>query len=190
MRLCNSLIISIITSSSASCTLIKAQEKRIDAFQSRPPHCGRPLVRYVTNTSIIIRAGQPPLTTTIRKLRLGAFGHICVYNPAPKASTATGQIIKDTKMSLSDAVVAAQYRPYWMSLVRDAPCPATQATLSKVSPWWWFQRGVREAIHIRSRSPTLNRDRGRHNLPSVYNTIVLSRDTRMTTAVSRDQNQS
>ena len=54
----------------------------------------------------------------------------------------------------------------------------------------WFQRGVREAIRILSRSPTLNRDRGRHNLPSVYNTMVWSRDTRMTTAVSRDQNQS
>ena len=38
----------------------------------------------------------------------------------------------------------------------------------------WFQRGVREAIEIRSRSPTLNCDRGRHNLPSVYNTIVRS----------------
>ena len=54
----------------------------------------------------------------------------------------------------------------------------------------WFQRGVREAIEIRSRSPTLNRDRGRHNLPSVYNTIVRSRDTRMAAAVSRDPNQS
>ena len=54
----------------------------------------------------------------------------------------------------------------------------------------WFQRGVREAIQIRCRSPTLNRDRGRHNLPSVYNTIVRSRDARMTAAVSRDQNQS
>ena len=54
----------------------------------------------------------------------------------------------------------------------------------------WFQRGVREAIQIRSRSPVLNRDRGRHNLPSFYNTIVRSRDTRVTTAVSRDQNQS
>ena len=53
-----------------------------------------------------------------------------------------------------------------------------------------FQRGVREAIQIRSRSPTLNRDRGSHNLPSVYITIVRSRDTPMTTAVSRDQNQS
>ena len=51
----------------------------------------------------------------------------------------------------------------------------------------WFQRGVREAIEIR---PTLNPDRGRHNLPSVYNTIVRSRDTRMTAAVSRDPNQS
>ena len=36
----------------------------------------------------------------------------------------------------------------------------------------WFQRGVRKAIQIRSRSPTLNRDRGRHNIPSIYNTIV------------------
>ena len=54
----------------------------------------------------------------------------------------------------------------------------------------WFQRGVREAIQIRSRSPTINRGRGRHNLPSVYNTIVWSHDTRMTTAVSHDQNQS
>ena len=29
----------------------------------------------------------------------------------------------------------------------------------------WFERGVREAIHIRSRSPSLNRDQGRHQLP-------------------------
>ena len=42
----------------------------------------------------------------------------------------------------------------------------------------WFQRGVREAIQIRSRYPALNRDRGRHNLPSVYNTIVRSREER------------
>ena len=42
----------------------------------------------------------------------------------------------------------------------------------------WFHKGVREAIQIRFRSPTLNRDRVRHNIPSVYNTIVRSRDTR------------
>ena len=29
----------------------------------------------------------------------------------------------------------------------------------------WFQRGVREAIQIRSRSPTLNRDRGWQTQP-------------------------
>ena len=29
----------------------------------------------------------------------------------------------------------------------------------------WFQGSVREAIQIRSRSPTFNRDRDRHNLP-------------------------
>lgn len=40
----------------------------------------------------------------------------------------------------------------------------------------WFQRGVREAIHIRSRSPSLNRDQGRHTLPPIYNTLVQSHD--------------
>ena len=40
----------------------------------------------------------------------------------------------------------------------------------------WFQRGVREAIHIRSRSPSLNRDQGRHHLPRTYNVLLQSRD--------------
>lgn len=40
----------------------------------------------------------------------------------------------------------------------------------------WFERGVREAVHIRSRSPSLNRDQGRHSLPPVYDTLVLSHD--------------
>ena len=38
------------------------------------------------------------------------------------------RIIKDTQMSLSDAVIATQDRPSWRSLVRDATRPATQAT--------------------------------------------------------------
>ena len=40
----------------------------------------------------------------------------------------------------------------------------------------WFERGVKEAIHIRSRAPSLNRDQGRHRLPPIYNTLVRSRD--------------
>ena len=39
----------------------------------------------------------------------------------------------------------------------------------------WFQRGVREVIHIRNRSPSLNRDQGRHHLPRIHDHL-LSRD--------------
>ena len=48
----------------------------------------------------------------------------------------------------------------------------------------WFERGVSEAIHIRTTSPQLNRDQGRHHLPPIYNNI-LSRDTK-STSTSRD----
>ena len=50
----------------------------------------------------------------------------------------------------------------------------------------WFERGVRESIQIRVRSPSLNRDRGRHHLPSVYDSIVQSHDTGTSAAVSCD----
>lgn len=50
----------------------------------------------------------------------------------------------------------------------------------------WFERGVREAIEIRGRSPSLNRDQGRHQLPNIYNSLIQqSRDTQ----VSRDNNK-
>ena len=38
----------------------------------------------------------------------------------------------------------------------------------------WFQRGVKEAIHIAANVPTLNQDQGRHTLPSVYSSLVQS----------------
>ena len=38
----------------------------------------------------------------------------------------------------------------------------------------WFQRGVKEAIYIAAHSPTLNRDRGRHQLPATYNSLIQS----------------
>ena len=38
----------------------------------------------------------------------------------------------------------------------------------------WFERGVKEAIHIRLNNPTLNRDGGRYNLPPVWNNLLKS----------------
>ena len=42
----------------------------------------------------------------------------------------------------------------------------------------WFERGVKEAVYIRAFSPTLNKDGGRYNLPSVWTNILRSRLTR------------
>ena len=131
-------------------TLTKAQKKRLDAFNTKALRriLGVRWYDYITNASILIRTGQPPLTTTIRKLRLSAFGHICRLQPGTQAidilaSTPptswrrprgrpplrwADQIIKDTQMSLSEAVIATQDKPSRRSLVRDATRPATQAT--------------------------------------------------------------
>ena len=40
---------------------------------------------------------------------------------------------------------------------------------------WWFERGVKEAIHIRALKLSLNRDGGRYNLPSIWNNIIKER---------------
>ena len=140
-RVYNSLIISIITYSSDSWTLTKAQKKRLDVFNTKAIRriVGVRWYDYVTNASILSRTGQPPLTTTIRKLRLSVFGHICRLQPGTQAIdilTSTppsswrrprghpplrwaDQIVKDTQLSLSDAVTATQDRPTWRSIVRD-----------------------------------------------------------------------
>ena len=36
----------------------------------------------------------------------------------------------------------------------------------------WFERGVKEAIHIKVNKPTLNRDGGRYQLPSVWDNLL------------------
>ena len=48
----------------------------------------------------------------------------------------------------------------------------------------WYRRGVREAIHIRRTGSDLNRDRGRHDLPVVYNKL-LSLDTNQSISVDQ-----
>jgi regulator of replication initiation timing len=51
----------------------------------------------------------------------------------------------------------------------------------------WFERGIREAIHIRDKMPSLNRDQGRHHLSPLYNTLIRSRDvTSRSVATSRE----
>ena len=150
MRFYNSVIISIITYSSASWTLTKAQKKPFDAFNTKALRriVGVRWYDYVTDASILLRIGQPPLTTTICKLGLCAFGHICRLQPGTQAMDILAstphstwrrprgrpplrwadQIVKDTQMSLKDAVTATQDRTSWRSLVRDATRPATLAT--------------------------------------------------------------
>ena len=150
MRLYNSLIISIITYSSSSWTLTKDQKKRLGAFNTKALRriVGVRWYDYVTNASMLTRTRQPPLTTTIRKLRLSAFGHICRLHPGTQAIDIlvskppssrrrprgrpplrwADQIANDTHMSLSDAVTATCDRTSWRSLFRDATRPATQAT--------------------------------------------------------------
>ena len=122
MRLYNSLIISIIAYSSASWTLTKAQKKRLDAFNTKALRriVGVRWYDYVTNTSILSRTGQPPLTTTICKLCLSAFGHTCRLQPGTQAID-----------MLASTPPSSWRRPRGHppgSLVRDATRPATQAT--------------------------------------------------------------
>ena len=83
----NSLMISIITYSSVSWTLTKAQMKRLDAFNTNAlcPIVGVCWYDYVTNTSILIRTPQPPLTTMSNPQTTRAFGHIyAICNPVTR----------------------------------------------------------------------------------------------------------
>ena len=56
----------------------QSPEKSLDAFSTKALRriVGVRCYDDVTNASILTRTGQPPLTTTIRKLLLSAFGHL------------------------------------------------------------------------------------------------------------------
>ena len=51
----------------------------------------------------------------------------------------------------------------------------------------WFQRGVKESIYIAAHNPDLNKDRGRHHLPAVYQPVILSCDSDV---ISKSHDQS
>ena len=138
MRLYNSLTISIITYSSVSWTLNKALKKRLDAFNTKAlPYCGRPLrLRHERLDSQPHRT-TPSNNNNPQTAPIGAFGHIILCRLQTGTQAIPGgrpplrwadQIIKDTQMSLSDAVIATHDRPSWRPIVRGATCPATLTT--------------------------------------------------------------
>ena len=83
LRLYDSLVICVVTYSAASWTLTKAQQLRLDAFNTKALRRILAIRWYdrATNTDVFARTGQHLLTITIRKRRLGAFGHICRLPP-------------------------------------------------------------------------------------------------------------
>ena len=89
LRQYDSLVICVVTYSAASWILTKAQHLRIHAFNTKALRriLGIRWYDRVTNNDVYARTGQHPLTTTIRKRRLGAFGHICRLPPGTRAST-------------------------------------------------------------------------------------------------------
>ena len=150
VRLYDSLVISIVTYSAASWTLTKAQQLRLNAFNTKALRriLGIRWHDRVTNTEVYARTGQHPLTTTIRKRRLGAFGHICRLPPGTQgidilSSSApaswwrprgrpplrwTYQIFEDIQLSHDEAVAATGDREGWRALIRDATRTTTLAT--------------------------------------------------------------
>ena len=57
-------------------------------------------------------------------------------------------------------------------------CPGHTVTMDSVQildrEERWFERGVKEAIHIRVNQPDLNRDGGRFQLPHVWDGLLQS----------------
>ncbi len=39
----------------------------------------------------------------------------------------------------------------------------------------WFERGVKEAVHINANEPSLNKDGGRYKLSGVYEAVIRSK---------------
>ena len=91
--------------------------------------------------------------------------------------------VGETGRQLKDRILEHQRRstsPMFEHLTRAEHSFTTNEVTILHQEQEWFRRGVAEAIHIHQKSPSLNRDRGRHNLPAIYREII--------TSESRDHN--
>ncbi len=56
----------------------------------------------------------------------------------------------------------------------DHPVDIERVKMLAVEPRW-FEWGVREAIYIRNERPSLNKDGGQYNLPTIWNNVLKPR---------------
>ena len=119
MRLYNALVISVLLYGSDTWTLMKADERRMEAFRI---NCQRRILgirwfHFVTNASVTSQTGEEDMTSRIRRRRLSVFGHVRRLPEATPAHSAL-RLAVDTR-----AGYRPDNRPEWKRR-RGRPCPA------------------------------------------------------------------
>ena len=145
IRLYNSLVLSILLYGAETWTLTAAQERRLDAFDTK---CQRRILGirwhdYVSNATLRETTSQPQLSSKVRQARLRLFGHIARTEPPletaalqreptlPNWSRPRGrprhtwqeQLKDDLRaagLDLTTAWVLALNRPMWRSVCAGA----------------------------------------------------------------------
>ncbi|KAI8506420.1 hypothetical protein Bbelb_158470 [Branchiostoma belcheri] len=148
LRLYNSLVLSILLYGAKTWTLTAAQERRLDAFDSK---CQRRILGirwfdHVSTDALREQTNQPPLSSKIRSARLRLFGHIAraepplelgslVREPPPSTwsrprgrprRTWTDLLSADLQaagLDITSAWVAARDRKTWRTVCRGATPP-------------------------------------------------------------------
>ncbi|XP_072037135.1 uncharacterized protein [Amphiura filiformis] len=168
----------------------KEKDKQKAKYQNRPPAKGSVVIPYIQGVS-----------ETVARL-FQAKGIRTHYKPvnsvrqnlvAPKDKTATeqrsGTVYHISCENCPAAYVGESERTLSTRLTEhkrksNASSPVAQhAQAAKHTIAWkdvkvldqdsnWFNRGVREAINIRRHPSSLNKDKGRHQLPPVYEPVL------------------
>ena len=99
--------------------------------------------------------------------------------------------MKDSRLDV-DSLLHSPFEPFMLNVsdLRVLQCDAVigvirvsnhnitlENTRILLAEHKWFERGVKEAIHIRSLNPSLNGDGGGYNLPPIWNNIIKERLT-------------